>query len=91
MFSLIWTSAPILVSLISFFTFVYQGNQLTVSVAFTSIALFSMIRQPLNVIPAWIVQILQTGVALKRIEKYLEEDEVDEQVFSIKRVSYGPS
>lgn len=35
MFSLIWTSAPILVSLISFFTFVYQGNQLTVSVAFT--------------------------------------------------------
>jgi hypothetical protein len=33
--SLIWTSAPILVSLISFFTFVYQGNQLTVSVAFT--------------------------------------------------------
>ncbi|KAG2056641.1 hypothetical protein BDR06DRAFT_952711 [Suillus hirtellus] len=85
MFSLIWTSAPILVSLISFFTFVYQGNQLTVSVAFTSIALFSMIRQPLNVIPAWIVQILQTGVALKRIEKYLEEDEVDDQVSSIKR------
>ncbi|KAG1837297.1 hypothetical protein F4604DRAFT_1843943 [Suillus subluteus] len=85
MFSTIWTSAPILVSLISFFTFVYQGNQLTVSVAFTSIALFSMIRQPLNVIPAWIVQILQTGVALKRIEKYLEEDEVDEQVSSIKK------
>lgn len=85
MFSMIWTSAPILVSLISFFTFVYQGNQLTVSVAFTSIALFSMIRQPLNVIPAWIVQILQTGVALKRIETYLEEDEVDEQVSSIKK------
>jgi hypothetical protein len=35
MFTMIWTSAPILVSLISFFTFVYQGNQLTVSVAFT--------------------------------------------------------
>jgi ABC-type multidrug transport system fused ATPase/permease subunit len=85
MFTMIWTSAPILVSLISFFTFVYQGNQLTVSVAFTSIALFSMIRQPLGVIPAWIVQILQTGVALKRIEKYLEEDEVDEQVSSIKK------
>ncbi|KAG1809100.1 uncharacterized protein BJ212DRAFT_1484598 [Suillus subaureus] len=85
MFTVIWTSAPILVSLISFFTFVYQGNQLTVSVAFTSIALFSMIRQPLGVIPAWIVQILQTGVALKRIETYLEEDEVDDQVSSIKK------
>ncbi|KAG1750553.1 uncharacterized protein EDB91DRAFT_1108133 [Suillus paluster] len=86
LFSMIWTSAPILVSLISFFVFVYQGNQLTVSVAFTSIALFSMIRQPLGIIPAWIVQILQTGVALKRIETYLGEDEVDEQVSSIKKV-----
>lgn len=85
LFTLIWSSAPILVSLISFFTFVYQGNELTVPVAFTSIALFSMIRQPLGIIPAWIVQILQTGVALKRIETYLEEDEVDEQVSSIKK------
>ncbi|KAG1873894.1 hypothetical protein F4604DRAFT_1765807 [Suillus subluteus] len=85
MFSTIWTSAPILVSLISFFTFVYQGNQLTVSVAFTVSLVIVEISQPLNVIPAWIVQILQTGVALKRIEKYLEEDEVDEQVSSIKK------
>ncbi|KAG0701637.1 hypothetical protein DFH29DRAFT_925615 [Suillus ampliporus] len=85
LFSLIWTSAPILVSLLSFLAFVYQGNQLTVPVAFTSIALFGMIRQPLGIIPAWIVQILQTGVALKRIETYLGEDEVSEQVSSIKR------
>lgn len=40
---------------------------------------------PLNVIPAWIVQILQTGVALKRIAVYLEEDEVSPQVSSLKR------
>ncbi|OJA13396.1 hypothetical protein AZE42_08993 [Rhizopogon vesiculosus] len=86
LFSIIWTSAPILLSLISFLTFVYQGNELTVPVAFTSIALFSMIRQPLGIIPAWIVQILQTGVALKRIETYLGEDEVNDQVSSIKKV-----
>ncbi|KAF9219839.1 P-loop containing nucleoside triphosphate hydrolase protein [Gyrodon lividus] len=85
MFTVVWTSAPILVSLISFFAYVYQGNKLTVAVAFTSIALFGMIRQPLNIIPAWIVQILQTGVALKRIETYLNEEEVTEQVSSIKR------
>ncbi|KAF8836435.1 P-loop containing nucleoside triphosphate hydrolase protein [Paxillus ammoniavirescens] len=85
MFSALWTSAPILVSFISFFAFVYQGNQLTVAVAFTSIALFNMIRQPLNIIPTWIVQILQTGVALDRIETYLNEEEVTEQVSSIKR------
>ncbi|KAG5653253.1 hypothetical protein H0H81_001510 [Sphagnurus paluster] len=85
LFYVLWTCAPILVSVISFFVYVAQGNQLTIPVAFTSIALFNMIRAPLNVIPAWIVQILQTGVALKRIAVYLDEDEVDAQVSSLKR------
>ncbi|KAF8890917.1 multidrug resistance-associated ABC transporter [Infundibulicybe gibba] len=84
MFYLLWTCAPILVSIISFFAYVMQGKELTVSVAFTSIALFNMIRAPLNVIPAWIVQILQTGVSLKRIAVYLDEDEVTDQVSSLK-------
>ncbi|KAH7920819.1 P-loop containing nucleoside triphosphate hydrolase protein [Leucogyrophana mollusca] len=85
MFSALWTSAPILVSFISFFTYVYQGKELTVAIAFTSIALFDMIRRPLNVIPSFIVQVLQTGVAMKRIETYLNEDEVTAQVSSLKR------
>ncbi|KAF9526193.1 multidrug resistance-associated ABC transporter [Crepidotus variabilis] len=87
MFYMLWTCAPILVSIISFFTFVMRGNELTISVAFTAIALFNMVRAPLNVIPAWIVQILQTGVALKRISVFLDEEEVTEQVSSIKRAS----
>ncbi|KAI0696160.1 multidrug resistance-associated ABC transporter [Cytidiella melzeri] len=86
-FSLIWTTAPIAVSVTAFFTYVVQGNQLTVGTAFTAIALFGMLRAPLNVIPAWIVQILQTGVALNRIATYLDEDEVDEQVSTLKKRS----
>ena len=35
LFSIIWTLAPILLSLISFLTFVHQGNELTVGIAFT--------------------------------------------------------
>ncbi|KDQ49974.1 hypothetical protein JAAARDRAFT_42467 [Jaapia argillacea MUCL 33604] len=85
MFSALWTTAPILISLISFFTFVYQGKQLTVAIAFTALSLYQMIRQPLNVIPTWIVQILQTGVALKRIETFLNEDEVTDQVSTLKK------
>lgn len=49
-----------------------------------AIALFNMIRAPLNVIPAWSVQLLQTKVALDRISTYLAEDEVSEQVSSLK-------
>lgn len=76
-FSLIWTCAPILVSITSFFVYVARGNELTIGTAFTvrssrfarlecpeltcaqAIALYQMVRAPLNVIPAWIVQILQ--------------------------------
>ncbi|KAI0945816.1 hypothetical protein AcV7_009953 [Taiwanofungus camphoratus] len=85
LFNLIWICAPILVSVTSFFVYVIQGNELTVGTAFTAIALFGMVRAPLNVIPAWIVQILQAGVAMDRISTYLGEEEVDEQVSALKR------
>ncbi|KAI9056461.1 multidrug resistance-associated ABC transporter [Trametes sanguinea] len=90
-FSLIWTCAPILVSVSSFATYVAQGNELTIGTAFTAIALFQMIRMPLNVIPAWIVQVLQSKVALDRIATYLDEDEVDEQVSTLKKGFVPPS
>ena len=35
LFNALWTCAPILISIISFFTYVMLGNQLTVGVAFT--------------------------------------------------------
>ncbi|KAK2461323.1 hypothetical protein APHAL10511_006850 [Amanita phalloides] len=90
LFFLLWALAPVLVSILSFLAFVGQGNQLTISVAFTSIALFNMIRAPLNVIPTWIVQILQTEIALNRIAVYLDEDEVSEQVSSLKATLASP-
>ena len=34
-FSLIWTCAPILVSITSFFVYVARGNELTIGTAFT--------------------------------------------------------
>lgn len=106
---MIWAVSPILVSIISFFVYVKQGNQLTVSVAFTvrpspsfpytsfqtnaysvqSIALFTMIRTPLNVIPTWIVQALQTKVALDRIAAFLDEEEVSDQVSVLRREQSG--
>lgn len=35
MFYLLWSSAPILVSVTAFFVYVMQGNKLTISTAFT--------------------------------------------------------
>ncbi|KAF7297333.1 ABC bile acid [Mycena indigotica] len=73
----LWTLTPILVSVISFTTFVLLGNELTVGKAFTAIALFGMIRQPLNIIPTFVVQILQTRLSVDRIDAFLNEPEVE--------------
>ncbi|KAL4077404.1 P-loop containing nucleoside triphosphate hydrolase protein [Scleroderma citrinum] len=77
--SLVWAS-PVLVSMASFLVYVYIGNQLTASVAFTSIVLVGMLRQPLNIFPSLIVQAFQIRDSLKRIEGFLNEKEVSEQV-----------
>ncbi|KAF5353364.1 hypothetical protein D9756_007860 [Leucocoprinus leucothites] len=90
MFYFLWSCAPILVSITSFFVYVLRGNVLDISTAFTAIALFGMIRLPLNIIPAYIIQILQARVALDRIATYLDEDEVSEQVSSLKKDASTP-
>ncbi|OWZ59696.1 ATP-binding cassette transporter [Cryptococcus neoformans c45] len=55
---------------------VIEKRDLTVSVAFTAISLFTMLRLPLNIIPSYIVVILQSLVSVQRIEDFLAEDEV---------------
>ncbi|KAJ7282599.1 hypothetical protein C8J57DRAFT_1295798 [Mycena rebaudengoi] len=83
----VWSFAPLSLSLISFFTYVWLGNELTVGKAFTAIALFSMIRaRPSRLaVPNLIVHVIQAYVALNRIAVYLDEDEVTEQVSSLKQ------
>ncbi|KAF7329698.1 hypothetical protein MKEN_00233000 [Mycena kentingensis (nom. inval.)] len=83
-FFCLWITTPILISVTSFCTYVLLGNELTISKAFTAIALFGMIRTPLNAIPSFYVQILQLGVSVKRISDYLEEPEVSEQVSTLR-------
>lgn len=88
-----------MVAVVSFLFYVALGNELTVSVAFTvscaydsnfiahpvqSIALFNMLKSPLNIIPQWIVSIMQAGVSLDRIAAFLSEDEVPDVVSSLK-------
>ncbi|KAJ9111103.1 hypothetical protein QFC19_001302 [Naganishia cerealis] len=85
MFSSIYGLGPIFITLISFACFIFIAKgELTVSIAFTALSLFSMLRQPLNMIPAFTVLLLQTKVSLDRIDDFLKEDEVDDWVSSLK-------
>ncbi|KAL0959849.1 hypothetical protein HGRIS_011525 [Hohenbuehelia grisea] len=73
----IWSGSPIIVTLVAFWHFaVYRGQILTPSIAFTSISVFTELRFALNALPETFINMLQTFVSLRRIEKYLNGAEV---------------
>ncbi|KAH9067580.1 ATP-binding cassette transporter [Lactarius vividus] len=73
----IWNASPMIVTLVAFFHFAVIKNQtLTPSVAFTSVAVFSEMKFALNALPETLINMLQSFVSLRRIEKYLHAVEV---------------
>ncbi|KAG8717175.1 hypothetical protein FRC09_014648 [Ceratobasidium sp. 395] len=93
MFSLglLWEVVPVLVSAISFafFTLVAK-RELTADVAFPCITVFAMLGQSLAQLPKIANWFIISSVSLKRIEAYLNEDEVPEYVSSLKRAPLPP-
>ncbi|EMD35632.1 hypothetical protein CERSUDRAFT_85569 [Gelatoporia subvermispora B] len=73
----IWNGSPILVTLVSFWHFAVVRKQvLTPSIAFTSISVFNEMKYALNALPETLINLLQSGVSMRRIEKYLHGAEV---------------
>ncbi|KAF8211647.1 ATP-binding cassette transporter [Mycena galopus ATCC 62051] len=73
----IWNGSPIIVTLVSFWHFaVVRQQQLTPSIAFTSIILFNELKFALSALPNSVIKILQVVLSLRRIQKYLELPEV---------------
>ncbi|KAJ4488652.1 multidrug resistance-associated ABC transporter [Lentinula lateritia] len=76
-FNAIWNATPILVTLVSFWHFtVVRGEDLTPSIAFTSIMVFSELKFALNALPETFINMLQGLVSMRRIEKYLNTAEI---------------
>ncbi|KAL4562252.1 hypothetical protein LXL04_034450 [Taraxacum kok-saghyz] len=73
----ILNSLPVLVAVISFGVFTLLGGDLTPSRAFTSLSLFTVLRNPLNTLPNLITQAVNAYVSLQRLEElYLGEERV---------------
>ncbi|KAF8890823.1 multidrug resistance-associated ABC transporter [Gymnopilus junonius] len=82
MLGLLSTIAPIFVSVLTFTVYILNANELTISTAFTASQ---------NEFIEFTNSLLQyAGVAVNRIAVYLEEDEVTEQVSTLKREHSGP-
>ncbi|XP_045474208.1 multidrug resistance-associated protein 1 isoform X6 [Harmonia axyridis] len=77
--SFIWSCAPFLVTMLTFAIYIFydSSNILTVEVAFVSITLFSIMRIPMSLLPMLIVFAMECYVSVKRINKFLNLEELD--------------
>ncbi|KAI6116284.1 ABC transporter type 1, transmembrane domain-containing protein [Pisolithus sp. B1] len=77
LFNALWDGSPIFVTIVAFWHFaVVRGQTLTPSIAFTSILVFNEMKFALNALPETFINMLQSFVSLRRIEKYMNAAEV---------------
>uniref|UniRef100_A0A8B9P1J9 Multidrug resistance-associated protein 1 n=1 Tax=Apteryx owenii TaxID=8824 RepID=A0A8B9P1J9_APTOW len=74
-----WVCAPFLVALSTFAVYVTidKNNILDAQKAFVSLALFNILRFPLNILPMVISSIVEASVSLKRLRVFLSHEELD--------------
>ncbi|KAF4792003.1 Multidrug resistance-associated protein 1 [Turdus rufiventris] len=74
-----WVCAPFLVALSTFSVYVMtnETNILDAEKAFVSLALFNILRFPLNMLPMVISNIVEASVSLKRLRVFLSHEELD--------------
>ena len=72
--TIIWSSTPIFVAFLTFSSMtVLAGQSLDAATAFTVLALFNVLRMPLQTFPDIIVKLSEAWVSLQRVESYLNE------------------
>ena len=82
-FSLILMSAPIIQPILVFLTYVaIQDEPLDAATAFTTVALFNIMRFPFAFLPMGLLQYIQSRISLRRLERYLDLPELTDYVES---------
>jgi ATP-binding cassette subfamily C (CFTR/MRP) protein 1 len=80
-FSIILLSTPIVQPVIVFVTYVnIQDEPLTAATAFTTVALFNLMRFPFAFMPMGLLQYIQSKISLKRLGRYLALPELNPYV-----------
>ncbi|XP_064412697.1 ATP-binding cassette sub-family C member 10 [Latimeria chalumnae] len=73
----LWAALPVVISILTFITYVLLGHQLTAAKVFTALALVGMLILPLNSFP-WVLNgTLEAKVSLDRIQRFLELSDQD--------------
>ena len=80
-FSLIMLSAPIINPILVFLVYIKsESANLDAATAFTTIALFNIMRFPFAFLPMGFLQFVQSKIALKRLSRYLDLSELTNYV-----------
>ena len=72
-----WMTAPLLVAVASFATYVLVGNPLTPQVAFVALSLFNILRFPMSMLPFLVSFLVECSVSITRMNKFLNHEELD--------------
>ncbi|XP_064490303.1 multidrug resistance-associated protein 1-like isoform X2 [Ornithodoros turicata] len=80
--SFMWSCAPFLVSLMTFGTYVLvdEHHVLDAQKAFVALTLFDIMRFPLSMLPMLIGMLIQASVSVKRLNKFLNHEELEQYV-----------
>ncbi|KAK4886869.1 hypothetical protein RN001_003140 [Aquatica leii] len=72
-----WATTPVVISILTFGSYVLMGNKLTAATVFTSMALVNMLISPLNAFP-WVLNgITEAWVSIKRLQRLLDLNDLD--------------
>ncbi|XP_072549871.1 multidrug resistance-associated protein 1 [Salminus brasiliensis] len=87
-----WVCAPFLVALSTFAVYVLvdERNVLDAQKAFVSLALFNILRFPLNMLPMVISSMVQASVSMKRLRVFLSHEELDENSVDRRAITGSP-
>ncbi|KRX07923.1 P-loop containing nucleoside triphosphate hydrolase [Pseudocohnilembus persalinus] len=71
-----WLTSPLIINAV-FAWYSLAGNKLTADVCFPVISLFNALGAPIQGIPAQITNIIETYISVKRIQSYLQTEEIN--------------
>ena len=76
--AMIWYGAPLIITFFSFFIYtVVEKKDLIPSIAFSALALFQILRYPLDQLADMLTHVQESKVSIDRVEEFLNEDETE--------------
>ena len=76
-----YAGAPLVVTLATFMVYIFAdpSNVLTAEKVFGTVALFNVVRIPMNQFPRFLMEAVKLHVSLKRIDNYLNSEDLKEE------------